>query len=40
MIGSAIALKLLFGIPLVAGVLITALDVLLMLLSAEARASA
>jgi manganese transport protein len=30
-LGSAVALKLLFGLPLLAGVLITALDVLIVL---------
>ena len=38
-IGSAIALNLLFGIPLIAGVCITALDVLARLVSAEQRLS-
>ncbi|MEI2720276.1 MAG: divalent metal cation transporter [Gemmatimonadales bacterium] len=39
-IGTAIALNLLFGIPLVWGVLLTALDVLLILMLAAARDSA
>ena len=40
MIGTAIALQLLFGIPLLVGVALTALDVLLILLAADSAASA
>ena len=36
-LGSAVALKLLFGLPLIAGVLITALDVLIVLATARTR---